>query len=269
MKTRVITAAILISIFGAVLIFGEGQLEFLFSGGIVVIASIAAYEFMIRCHRSNNKVYWYHYLPVALTFAFVLINVLLFDHNNYYQILWLSLLGMVFIYLIVYLIDLRMSRADLAMSLLTIFYASFGFIALAYIRQISLELILYLLIITILTDTFAYFIGIRFGKHKLMPRVSPKKSVEGAIGGLVFGSVLGTLYALYHHLMYDQFIFTFLVSIAISMVAQSGDLIASKFKREVGIKDYSNIFPGHGGILDRFDSTMFAAFFLMILLQVV
>jgi phosphatidate cytidylyltransferase len=123
-----------------------------------------------------------------------------------------------------------------------------------------------------MTDTFAYFLGIRFGKHKLIPKVSPKKSIEGAISGLVFGGGFGIAYALVFDVFanFDLNIFWIVIlSLALSIVSQSGDLIASKFKREVGIKDYSNIFPGHGGVLDRFDSTMFAAILLMLVVQVI
>lgn len=269
MKTRLITGAILIILFGAVLIFGEGDLAFLFSGGIVLLSTMAAYEFMIKCHRHQKDLYWYHYLPILLTFAFVLINVLSFNSVHYYKIVFLSLLTIVFLYFILYLFDQRMHRGELALSVLAIFYTSIGFIGLAYLRMVSLEMVLYLLIITILTDTFAYFIGIKFGKHKLIPKVSPKKSIEGAVGGLVFGAVFGTLFAYVMDLFTIHLILVILLSILLSIVSQAGDLIASKFKREVGIKDYSNIFPGHGGVLDRLDSTMFAAALLMIVLQVI
>lgn len=269
MKTRIITATVLILVFGSILIFGEGNLEFLFSGGIVLLSTFAAYEFMIKAHRHNKEVYWYHYLPIVTTFGFVLLNVLIFDHAKYPSIILLTLFGIIFVYLGLYLTDQRMHRGELGVSLLAIFYSSLGFIALAFLRRTDLFLVLYLLIITILTDTFAYFIGIKFGKHRLMPKVSPKKSIEGAMGGLVFGSVLGTIFAMHYQLIFDSVVLTLLVSMALSIVSQSGDLIASKFKREVGIKDYSNIFPGHGGILDRFDSMIFAALLLMLIVQVV
>lgn len=269
MKTRIITAIFLILVFGAVLVFGEGSLSFLFSGGIVLLATAASYEFMIKLHRHNADKYWFHFLPIVLTFAFVLLNVIYFGSLQYERIMYLYLLSMVFIYFIVYLIDQRMNRQELGVSIMAIFYTSIGFIALAFLRRISLEMVLYLLVITVLTDTFAYFIGIKFGKHKLIPKVSPKKSIEGAIAGLIFGGAFGTVFAVVLNVFDFHIIFIILLSIAISIVSQSGDLIASKFKREQGIKDYSNIFPGHGGVLDRFDSTMFAAAFLMLILQVI
>ena len=113
-----------------------------------------------------------------------------------------------------------------------------------------------------ITDTFAYFTGMLFGKHKLIPAVSPKKTVEGAIGGTVFCVAFfvgyGTL--LNHLTQYDISIvllaFAGLLSAFVSMI---GDLSMSVIKRTYGIKDYGKIFPGHGGVLDRFDSILAVA----------
>ncbi|QWB99772.1 phosphatidate cytidylyltransferase [Mycoplasmatota bacterium] len=269
MKTRMITAFVLILVFGSILVIGEGSLSFLFSGGVILLAMMAAYEFMIKLHRHGLDKYWFHYLPIAFTFVFVLLNVLFFEHTQYHRMMYLYLLALSLTYFMIYLVDQRMTRQELGVSMIAILYASIGFTALAYLRSISLEIILYLLLVTILTDTFAYFFGIKFGKHKLLPKVSPKKSVEGALAGLLFGGTLGTLFASILNIFDFHLVFIIILSLGLSMVSQSGDLIASKFKREQGIKDYSNIFPGHGGVLDRFDSTMFAAAFLMMILQVI
>ena len=108
-----------------------------------------------------------------------------------------------------------------------------------------------------MSDTGAYFTGSFLGKHKLCPNISPKKSVEGAIGG-VFGSLLGgTVYAIVMTAAFDFAVnyLTLAVICAVgSVVGQFGDLIFSYIKREYGIKDYGKLFPGHGGVLDRFDS---------------
>ena len=125
-------------------------------------------------------------------------------------------------------------------------------------------------------DTAAYFAGRAFGKHKLAPIVSPHKTVEGAIGG-VFGSVLaGVVLTLVYSLLSSQYnVITlqvqprhYLILVVMGAIASVlgilGDLFASSVKRQVGIKDYGTIFPGHGGILDRFDSVMFIAPFVSI-----
>lgn len=136
----------------------------------------------------------------------------------------------------------------------------------------------YVFLIVTTTDVFAYLIGRKIGKHKLCPDISPNKSVEGAIAGGLCGAILGTAGAfLFQIVSFDASIsvfaniilvlVVFLISVIISIMGQFGDLIASKFKRSYDIKDYSNIFPGHGGVLDRFDSLLMAGAAFYILVQ--
>lgn len=105
------------------------------------------------------------------------------------------------------------------------------------------------------TDTFAYLFGMIFGKRKLCPSISPKKTIEGALGG-IFGSLI-LLNLFNYFVLKNNIVFVTLSGIILSIVAQIGDLFASKIKREMGIKDFSNIIKGHGGFLDRFDSIIF------------
>lgn len=122
------------------------------------------------------------------------------------------------------------------------------------------------------SDTFALFAGMLFGKHKLAPYVSPKKTVEGAVGGIV-GGVLGTLLLAYigANVIRDAFMgpsHILLFGIVGSVISQIGDLSFSVIKREFGVKDYGKLLPGHGGILDRFDSVTFVAPFVYLTLMV-
>jgi phosphatidate cytidylyltransferase len=114
------------------------------------------------------------------------------------------------------------------------------------------------------SDTCALFAGMAFGKHKLAPVVSPKKTVEGSIGGVLGAVVLAIVYAVVIHLLFDYSLPTLLLQYAVlgffgSILGQIGDLSFSVVKRGSGIKDYGKIFPGHGGVLDRFDSVIFVA----------
>lgn len=113
-------------------------------------------------------------------------------------------------------------------------------------------------------DTGAYFVGKFFGKHKLVPELSPKKTVEGAVGGVVVATALGVVYALvvgkqFQDLQVSLLLLTTVVVFFGSIFSQLGDLAASSIKRQTGIKDYGNLIPGHGGILDRCDSILFTA----------
>lgn len=111
-------------------------------------------------------------------------------------------------------------------------------------------------------DTCAYCVGVLFGKHKLAPVLSPKKSIEGAIGGVVGAALLGCIYGavVSRHLVMNNAPLYFAIICAVgAVISQFGDLIASGIKRQHGIKDYGKLIPGHGGILDRFDSVIFTA----------
>jgi phosphatidate cytidylyltransferase len=125
-------------------------------------------------------------------------------------------------------------------------------------------LLFFPLLICILTDTFAYFIGFCFGlikgyqRHKLIERVSPKKTIEGAVGGFLFGALIPFAFAVAFNWLNLAWWAVLLISSFLSIIAQFGDLVFSLIKRNYGLKDFSNIFPGHGGIFDRLDSILFA-----------
>ena len=113
-----------------------------------------------------------------------------------------------------------------------------------------------------ITDTGAYFAGCFFGKHKLAPKLSPKKTVEGSVGGVIATVAAFFVYAYIGSRFYGygiNVLNTAITGMVLSVVSQFGDLAASAIKREIGIKDYGNIMPGHGGALDRFDSVLFVA----------
>ncbi len=114
-----------------------------------------------------------------------------------------------------------------------------------------------------MTDTFAYFVGSKLGKHKLCPKISPKKSVEGAIGGVAGALILNVLLLFVFKRFFFEgestlsYITVVVLSIILSVVSMFGDLAASTIKRNFGIKDFGKLLPGHGGIMDRFDSALF------------
>lgn len=118
-------------------------------------------------------------------------------------------------------------------------------------------------IISFATDIFAYLVGKNFGKTKLIPSVSPKKTVEGSLGGIFASVVFGLLFGFIFKLPLG---IIFVISLLGSFVAQLGDLAASSIKRYVGIKDFGKIIPGHGGVLDRFDSVLMVAPFVYLVL---
>ncbi|MGD9761253.1 MAG: phosphatidate cytidylyltransferase [Candidatus Izemoplasmatales bacterium] len=269
MKQRFITGTLLVIILGLLIYFGEGPLEFLFSGFCVLLASIASWEFSRMLYK-DKPFSFFNYLAVLFTFGFALMNVIFFRQPSiYFQLILLYIIAMFLIYALLYVFSANFTFKDFSNQILTVFYTSLGFIAFANLRILGIHFVIYLFLVAMLTDVFAYLIGVKFGKHRLAVKISPKKSVEGAIAGLVIGGSLSALYAYFFDFLELNLFLLLLISFSLSLISQIGDLIASKFKRENNIKDYSNIFPGHGGVLDRFDSSMFAAIFLMIFMMVI
>ncbi len=182
---------------------------------------------------------------------------------------------------------------DVGKALTIVNYIGLGAASIVILRMQGIRFIFYLFIITIATDVFAYLFGTKFGKHKMVPHISPKKSWEGAIAGTVIATILGSAYALFYgkvfvagtafgdffnsegyitllanfsavgsRSLWFQALLIVPMTLLGSIFAQIGDLVASRLKRTYGIKDFGTILPGHGGILDRFDSTLMVAMFL-------
>jgi len=214
---------------------------------------------------------------INLSTAFQPVTVLLF-------MLIVLMSGLVFVH------DYNVS--DLGKLYIAILYVSLCAGALSVLRLLGIRFIVYLFVITISTDIFALVFGMLLGKHKMAPNISPKKTWEGAFGGTIVASILGSLLIIFYPYvsklfgfgdvdffknvfdyqklgMFGLVLFAILLSISLSVSSQIGDLIASKLKRNFGIKDYSNIFPGHGGVLDRFDSAFFASAIFLLFIFVI
>ena len=159
----------------------------------------------------------------------------------------------------------------------------FGFVyvgvMLSYIYQIRIlpnggEFVVLLFLAAWGNDTLAYCVGMLIGKHKLTPELSPKKSIEGFIGGIIGAVALGAIYGIYIQtrlrLSFDPVMMFPIICGVGAVISVVGDLAASAIKRDAGIKDYGSIIPGHGGILDRFDSLLLIApviYYIMIMIS--
>ncbi|MDD2732457.1 MAG: phosphatidate cytidylyltransferase [Desulfuromonadaceae bacterium] len=149
---------------------------------------------------------------------------------------------------------------EIAFALLAFLYIPFLLMHLVLLRQtpFGIQWLFVIMLIVMSNDSAAYYIGSTFGKRRLYPLVSPKKSIEGAIGGL-FGSLGGTMLAKFTFFPQLTIRDAVATALVIGMVGQAGDLFESLLKRSFGVKDSGTLIPGHGGVLDRMDSILFAA----------
>lgn len=210
------------------------------------------YEFYKAIKVKNfNPIPWIGY---GLLCIFYLLN------NDFTSIMYIIVLAAM-ILLVVPVIKLKYTFIDVSITLLGFLYIGilFSFIPLVS-EKIGGEFLVWLIFLgSWITDTFAYYSGKYLGKRKLCPEVSPKKTIEGSIGGFLGSALVCGLYGIIVNNYYTEVnvIHYFLIGALCGIIGQFGDLVASSIKRYVGIKDYSNLIPGHGGILDRFDSILF------------
>lgn len=258
---------------------------------IMFLCAIIACNELLKMFETKKKLGKYFKVVITLNTLLVYISCMLFfgdtslDSTIPFGLLILSIMNN----LLMLVLGKDFDADDAAKSIFTSFYVGIGIASFVSLRLIGIRFIVFLMIATMLTDVFAYFYGVKFGKHKMAPDISPKKSWEGAIGGTVVGTVTASVFALMygnlfggdHQTMFDIFstisehnywilcLVTVVVAFMCSIFGQIGDLIASKIKRTYNIKDFGNIFPGHGGFLDRFDSSIYVSMFLMVAIIVI
>lgn len=266
MKTRVLSGVVIAAVAIAVLLLMNTPVFPIFWA---VLSVIAVYE-IEKVAKIENK----------LLEGFSLVFAAVFALQSFWQpYVYVSdsviLAAYALIILTLMLVKYDITKFEQAA---TVFFASvavpFAFSVFTYLRDIAeisggkftktegVYFILLVFVCSWFTDTFAYFTGRAFGKHKLCPKISPKKTVEGAVGGIVIPAVFNVLMLLiFNKFFFETSIISYwaiaLISMVLSVVSMLGDLSASTIKRNFGAKDFGNLIPGHGGIMDRFDSCLF------------
>lgn len=236
----------------------------LFLGGIylkllvMVLSLLGMYEFFSIMQKKEFK-------PISIV-AYILslfYYIFLINGTADFKNIFLLLIFAIFLMLSIPVFNEKYNFIDVAITILGFVYVSvfFSFIVLISGKQNGSYLVWTIFISAWSCDTTAYYVGRYLGKNKLCPRVSPKKTIEGAIGGLLGSTIFCGIYGLViSKLGINIPIFNFfLIGLFCGIFSQIGDLVASSIKRYIGVKDYSNLIPGHGGILDRFDSILFAS----------
>ena len=249
MKTRILSAIIMLPLLA--LVFFGGRLLLI---ACFVIGMMGVREFFQGFERISIKPS-YRVANLSMLGLYA-VNLFAPSQHQFYMFWFFAVVIMSLIYL--FNIDQR-ELSDAMATLTGIFYVVFLSFHVTLVDQTGeYSILVWLIFITAFgTDSMAYFAGYAFGKHKLAPKISPKKTIEGSIGGIL-GSVLFSAVFGYF-VVPGLLIHCIVIGVLGGIVSQLGDLTASIFKRKMGIKDFGNLIPGHGGILDRFDSVLFTA----------
>ncbi len=272
MKTRVMSGAVLVVLLVLTLVTGG-----LITGGVLLLVSIIGYRelsFALGVRGEDEKTNLPELLGLVAVCAHYLVMMTIGSNMTLFVAV---IMGLFVAEAAAFVLKYPEYKShQLIGSVFSFIYAPMMLSFIYLLRMFPTgKYLAWLPFIAWICDTFAYFTGVAFGKHKLCPILSPKKTIEGAVGGVV-GSVLagvlfGYVYATYADPGMDvkKAIISFaVITLVAGIISQIGDLIASGIKREHGIKDYGNLIPGHGGIMDRFDSVIFitpAIYFLSLL----
>lgn len=248
MKKRIITALMIIAFILPAILLGGNFLNLL----VLILVPLIIHEVLNICKNPNIKRYMYLILVLFYSYGFIFERTSLFIGS---------------VPVLMFLVILNVSSIfDDTLGISRMFYIFtisvlivFGLhILYVVINNYGFSTLFLLALATYGSDTGAYFTGYFFGKRKLIPRLSPNKTIEGSIGGIVLGTILAYLYGSYYT-VFDSNIILITCCFVLTITSQIGDLVFSSVKRKFEVKDYSNLLPGHGGILDRMDSLLFNA----------
>ncbi len=257
-------------ILGAALLLtliGYGGLPFALAIGLLTTLGVLEYAELIKKQnlRSQTQLLLFSSL-FLLALIYVITSKIGLDPLESLRIGERALtLMLIIVFIITFLSELLRGEPEqglnnAAANLFGAVYIGFMFAYILLLRfipgQDGLFYVLFTVLVTWVNDSAAYFVGINFGKHKLSPKISPKKSIEGSIGGLGGGLLIAFLLGWYFHKPINCML---LLGCIVVVAGQFGDLVESVIKRNAGVKDSGYFLPGHGGVLDRFDSLLLSA----------
>lgn len=256
MKTRIISGIVMVPLL-AVLYFGGIALW----AAALIIALMGIHEFCngwnnLDVHPSKPVCYVMTVLLFLTAFAAKQMSIPQFSANMMFMCIWVFITvaaGLIYGWKIT-----ERGPYDAAATVTALVYIPFFTYHMILIDMTDYSLFIWIVVIAAFgSDIFAYFSGYFLGKHKMAPNLSPKKTIEGAVGGLIGSSLFSWLFGFIF--MREMALVCLVLGLVGGAAGMAGDLTASAFKRKMGIKDYGKLIPGHGGIMDRFDSVIFVA----------
>ena len=253
-----------------ILTFGNRYVVDIF---LAIIACISMQEYMNAISKDAKPIRWLGYIScIFIAFIHIIPQYIPEPILNNIIILAIPILLLVLFTTIV-ATNMRINFKDVSYTLFGIVYIVTCIAFIAKIRGLEHGnwLVWFAIIAAWASDTFAYFIGKRFGKHKFS-KVSPKKSIEGCIAGVIGAVIVALIYTYAVNEITSlnfSYIYITIITAILSIIGQIGDFAASSIKRYVDVKDYSNLIPGHGGMLDRIDSLMFLSPFAYVFLTII
>ena len=245
MKKRVISALVALLIFVPLVIIGGKW----FKLAVTILAVLGMKEFLNLSHSKNRPLY-----VDIIFYTFAILLTYISENREVYYLLT----ALVTMIAVIYCNDSNKFDVNEAFKLVgMVFLIGTVFNKFIELRNSNYYLFIYLFIITITTDTFAHMGGTLIGKHKLAPKISPNKTWEGSITGGVLGTMCASVFYYIFVNSNVNILALVIITLLLSTLGQLGDLFFSCIKRTYKIKDFSNIMPGHGGVLDRLDSIIF------------
>lgn len=254
MIQRLISAIVMLAIIIPAFILGGTIFNIL----ILVLSVLGLREFLNIKQTKKDVPFFIQFISYVMLTLFICTNVS--NKDIIYSVDYRLITGLFLVFsvpAVLYHDRSLYSIVDSFYFIGAIFFLGISFSLMILYRNMNVELLIYLVLITAFTDTFAYIIGMLIGKHKLIEEVSPKKTWEGTIAGSIFGTFIATCFYI---TIIDSCIELYIVvfmTLFLSVLGQFGDLFFSSIKRYYSKKDFSNLIPGHGGILDRLDSIIF------------
>lgn len=258
MKKRVVSAFLMILIFALCIIISSKIFAIL----MLICGNLCLKE-LIDIKYKNKYIDFVKFV-CYLSISILILNGVFFKFNTLFTLIFpiLSIITPIIFYN-----DNKKYNMEDSLYLIGItFFLGIAFNIIVYLREIDIALCLYIFLVACLTDMYAYIGGSLIGRHKLT-EISPKKTIEGSILGSFMGTILASIY--YLTVIDANNIFkVLLMTFILTVLSEFGDLVFSSIKRHFKIKDYSNIIPGHGGMLDRFDSIIYVALSYVLVLTI-